>query len=69
MGAVVLESESHQAIARTTAFEWIRQHGGGVWTTLDGDDYYGPGYAQEVWDARARGSALGGVGDLHQARS
>ena len=67
MGAIVLESEPHQAIARTTAFDWLRARGGGVWATWDSDDYYGPGYAEEVWEmrVRSRGAALWGKSSIY----
>jgi hypothetical protein len=44
----VLASEHSKSHALNTGLTWLRAHGGGAWTGWDDDDYYGPGYLQEV---------------------
>jgi len=45
---VLLTSNAHQAYAKNEALHYIQKHGGGIWTTWDDDDYYGPRYLEEV---------------------
>ncbi len=45
---MVLESREHQSIAKNEALAYIRKQGGGFFTTMDDDDWYGPGYLDEL---------------------
>lgn len=47
-GATVLASEAHPSSAKNVALEYIRRAGGGFFTTFDDDDWYGPGYLDEL---------------------
>ena len=55
---VLLRSEPHQSHAKNAALRWIRQNGGGWFSTFDDDDYYGPNYLQEVEDSRVFGDIV-----------
>lgn len=46
--AVVIESREHQSIAKNEALAYIRKQGGGFFATMDDDDWYGPGYLDEL---------------------
>lgn len=54
-GAVVLRSEAHPAAARNSALDWLEEHGGGAWVTMDDDDWYGAAYLAEFAEAFERG--------------
>jgi hypothetical protein len=45
---VVLSSGQHQSLAKNEAINWIRNHGGGWFSTFDCDDYYGSNYLEEL---------------------
>lgn len=45
---LLLTSEKHQATARNVALDEIRKRGGGVFLTMDADDWYGPRYVEEI---------------------
>lgn len=45
-GAVMLQSDAHQSLAKNKAMQWIRDHGDASWSVFDCDDYYGPEYLQ-----------------------
>ncbi len=44
----LLQSEENVSVARNTALDHIRKNGGGFVSMWDSDDYYGPGYLDEV---------------------
>lgn len=44
----VLSSEHSKSAALNVGLEWLRAKGGGAWALWDDDDYYGPGYLEEV---------------------
>lgn len=46
--AVILTSGEHQSLAKNEAVRWIRSHDGGFFATMDDDDWYGPGYLDEI---------------------
>lgn len=49
-GAVVLQSDAHQSLAKNLAMKWVREHGDASWSVFDCDDYYGPLYLQTQLD-------------------
>lgn len=46
--AIVLRSTAHPAHARNEAIAYIKKQGGGFFTSMDDDDWYGPGYLDEI---------------------
>lgn len=46
--ALVISSAEHQSHAKNEALDFIRKQGGGFFTTMDDDDWYGPGYLDEL---------------------
>lgn len=46
--ATTIESRDHQSHAKNTALAFIRKQGGGFFTTMDDDDWYGPHYLDEL---------------------
>lgn len=47
-GAHWITSAAHPAHARNEALAFIRKRGGGFFSLMDDDDWYGPGYLDEV---------------------
>lgn len=45
---VVISSDPHPSHAKNEALSFIKRHGGGFFTMMDDDDWYGPGYLDEV---------------------
>jgi hypothetical protein len=45
---LLLTSDTHQSYAKNEAIHYLKKHGGGIWTTWDDDDYYGPRYLEEI---------------------
>lgn len=56
---LLLTSEPHQAHAKNAGLAAIRERGGGFWATFDDDDYYGPGYLEEMVEASAYAEVVG----------
>ena len=55
----LLTSDKHQSAAKNEGIEWIRKHGGGLWTTWDDDDYYGPKYLSEIVENADKAEVIG----------
>lgn len=55
---LLLRSESHQSFAKNAALEELRKTGG-FWTTFDDDDYYGPGYLEELVECSDKATIVG----------
>lgn len=55
----VLSSAPHQSHAKNEALAFIKRHGGGFFTTMDDDDWYGPGYLDELAGYAKSYDALG----------
>lgn len=58
-GVVVLESAPHLSHAKNAGIDWVREHGGGFWTTFDDDDHYGAGYLDLFAQHARRGGVVG----------
>lgn len=56
---LLLTSKAHQSHAKNTGLEAIRERGGGFWATFDDDDYYGPGYLEEMVEASGKAEIVG----------
>ncbi len=54
-----LQSAPHTSHAKNEALSFIKQHGGGFFATMDDDDWYGPGYLDEVAGYARSYDALG----------
>lgn len=52
-------SSEHQSHAKNEALAFIKRHGGGFFTTMDDDDWYGPGYLDELAGYAKTYDALG----------
>jgi len=48
LGADFIATRDHQSTAKNEALAFIRKHGGGCFSIMDDDDWYGPGYLDEV---------------------
>jgi glycosyltransferase involved in cell wall biosynthesis len=60
----VLTASSGPAEARNVGLDYVRQHGGGGFAMFDDDDYYGPGYLEEVAQALCKGADVVGKAAL-----
>lgn len=56
---VLLSSDAHQAYAKSTALEWLKNHGKDFWTTWDDDDYYSSDYLSELYLAANKATVIG----------
>jgi hypothetical protein len=56
---LVLHSPEHVSHAKNAALDFIKKQGGGFFTTMDDDDWYGPGYLDEVAGHARSYDALG----------
>lgn len=57
--ALVIQSREHQSVAKNEALAFIRKHGGGYFAIMDDDDWYGPGYLDEIAGYAKAYDALG----------
>ena len=48
MDCDILSSPTHIAHAKNAALDFIKKQGGGFFATMDDDDWYGPGYLDEL---------------------
>ncbi len=56
---LTITSAPHQSHAKNEAVAFIKRHGGGFFSTMDDDDWYGPGYLDEVAGYAKTCDALG----------
>jgi hypothetical protein len=56
----IVTSEQHQSAAKNAAIDYVERNGGTHFATFDDDDYYGPGYLEEVSEAFELGFDLVG---------
>jgi len=54
-----ITSAPHISHAKNEALEWIKRHGGGFFATMDDDDWYGPGYLDEIAGLARSADAFG----------
>lgn len=57
--------KAHQSTAKNTALEYLRSHGESFFATFDDDDYYGPGYLEEIADGLDRGFDVSGKSAIY----
>jgi hypothetical protein len=57
--AFVLSSAPHISHAKNEALEFVKRHGGGFFTVMDDDDWYGPSYLDEIAGFARSYAALG----------
>lgn len=57
--AIIISSTSHVSAAKNAALAFIKAHGGGFFTIMDDDDWYGPGYLDEIAGYARSYDALG----------
>jgi len=58
-------SKAHQSTAKNSALEYLRNHGESYFATFDDDDYYGPGYLDEIADGFDRGFDISGKSAIY----
>lgn len=58
-GAHWISSGEHQSLAKNEAIAFIKKQGGGFFATMDDDDWYGPGYLDELAGYAKSYDALG----------
>lgn len=54
-----IQTREHQSIAKNEAIAFIKKQGGGFFATMDDDDWYGPGYLDELAGYAKSYDALG----------
>ncbi len=55
----IVRSDPDRSSARNAGIQKVREMGIGYWAIMEDDDWYGPDYLQEVWDARDKADVTG----------